>query len=617
MIRNLIRLAVAAITAMVLLVVPAAPGRAQPPFFPGDSCIGIDHFPDDPIGNAPSAVNFLFSIDPSLAGNDVMIMIDGSSGPQTGVGTIDSDGVGQVRAPLFSFGPHQITDLYINPGGVMGDIDFSGFGDNGAFVVDDAENVCDPSGLSLVKGTTSTTTAPTTTTTVAETTTTVEETTTTVPETTTTVEETTTTFESSPPTSIQITDPETGTTYTAWWWIGGAILLVVGGGVFFLAREGDPCIHLKGRWMQAKKACDEARAELEERKKSLNEALDGLKAASKEKKEWEDGVQELEEELASLERSRNTSAGTGGVTFHRIREGMVTSEGLESIIESVKRQLDSRRENVGSWDQSINEWKDRVKTHEKLVAAAQARVNELCAEAEKARKAYEDCIKPKPKPAPTPVGGGEPGTVGGATGGGGGTAPPTGPTGPSGPGGPTGPSDPGDQPDDTPSECKDGDTEEEEIERKTFTVGRNAGSLTLSIDPPTDEYQEWMTETLSQTGRLSPTYLLDPAFPGRIKDMLSGLDTGLGVAHRVEIRIPRQRVTYACIQHRRCQGGQWVDTYRETRHISSERVGDEVITSDQLGPKLSSADVYRLIRQAATRYGRLVKADEEIEKLCQ
>ena len=386
MFRKLIRLVVAGATASALLIVPALPGSAQPPFFPADSCIGIDHFPDNPIGNAPSAVEFLFSLDPTLAGNDVMITFDGASGVVESFGTINSAGIGMVRAPLFSFGPHQITDLYMNPGGVMADIDFSGIGDNGAFVVDDAENVCDPGSLSLVKSATTTTTVPPTTTT-----TTTATTTTTIAETTPTTEtaETTATTESTPPTSIQIVDPETGTSFTAWWWIGG-LLLVVGGGVFFFAREGDPCIPLKARWVQAQKACDEAKAEVEVRRKSLNEALEGLKDASKEKNEWEEGVKELEDELASLERSRGSSVGTGGTTFHRIREGLVTSKGLESIIEAVKNQLESRRENVGSWDESNNQWKEHVKTHEKLVAEAQARVNELCAAAEAARKAYED-----------------------------------------------------------------------------------------------------------------------------------------------------------------------------------------------------------------------------------
>ena len=140
--------------------------------------------------------------------------------------------------------------------------------------------------------------------------------------------------------------------------------------------------------------------------------------------------------------------------------------------------------------------------------------------------------------------------------------------------------------------------------------------MTLSIDPPTDEYEEWMTETLSENGRISPTKLLDPGFPGMIKGLLSGLDTGLSVAHRLEIRIPRQRVTYACIQHRRCQGGQWIDTYKETRHMGSEPSNDLVITSDSLGPKISSSDVSRLLTQAAAQYARLTKADEEIDKLC-
>ncbi|MFH2071678.1 MAG: hypothetical protein ABIJ75_02380, partial [Actinomycetota bacterium] len=213
-------------------------------------------------------------------------------------------------------------------------------------------------------------------------------TTTTTSTTSTTTSTTTTTMaeEASPPTSIEEIDPGTGTSYVGWW-ITGGLILFVGGGVYFVARWNNPCIPLKGRWMRAKKACEEARARVEKRRALLREAQQGLQEAKDQLAEQEAKIRAQREQLAQLERARGTSMTSGGTTFHRIPEGLLTSEGLESLIESVRQQIASHEAGTQYLRDSIANWQRIVTEQEAHVADAVAEAKAKCAAAEAAKKA--------------------------------------------------------------------------------------------------------------------------------------------------------------------------------------------------------------------------------------
>jgi hypothetical protein len=140
------------------------------------------------------------------------------------------------------------------------------------------------------------------------------------------------------------------------------------------------------------------------------------------------------------------------------------------------------------------------------------------------------------------------------------------------------------------------------------------GSLVISIDPPTEEFADWMAgEMAAGGGWFAPSHLNDGSLAGTIRDKLGGLDTGMAVAHTVRIEIPRREITYACIQHWECRNGQWVRTHKERREVARKDLAPIVI--EESG-KTDSARVAQLIVQAQRQYQRLVREDETISQFC-
>jgi hypothetical protein len=378
-----------------------------------------------------------------------------------------------------------------------------------------------------------------------------------------------------------------------------------------VANRG-PCSELLARWKRLQKECDEARKRLKEREARLDEARRGLLDAEAEYREQDAAADALREQLARLQSAGRSSVTYGGTTYHRIPEGLVTAEGLQSILDSVQRQIDGHEANMQSWQDSVDHWKDLVEEHEANVAGARAEAKEKCAEAAAAKKELEDCLTPEP-PASEPEP--ESGTGGSA----GGTPPPTegGGEGGTAGGGVSGPgvSAAGGGPEEeTPPECSEGDTREEELERKSFVVPASASSVTISIEPPTEEFAEWMSGQMEAAGGwFSPTHLNDPSLSSTIRGTLDGLDSGMAVSHEVRIEIPRREVTYACIQHWRCSGGQWVKAHRERRQVGRRDLTPIVI---QESGKTDSRRVAQLISQAQSRYRQLVANDDSISEFC-
>jgi NH3-dependent NAD+ synthetase len=138
----------------------------------------------------------------------------------------------------------------------------------------------------------------------------------------------------------------------------------------------------------------------------------------------------------------------------------------------------------------------------------------------------------------------------------------------------------------------------------------------ISIEPPTEQFSEWWEAETAQTGQFSPHHLNDPDLAGTVAATAGGLDTSMAVAHLITITIPRQSITMQCIQHWRCSNGRWVKSHKESRETERRRLSDIVITSESIGPKVSSADVERLIRKAQGRYQQLAQADDRLQQYC-
>lgn len=312
-------------------VIPWA-ASAQTPIMPGGSCIEVDHFPPQPINNAPSISRFFVALPPEYAGDFMVVMIEGASGPQQGTGLIAPDGLGQAEVPLFSFGPHQVVNLFIN-NDTMIPVEFDSLVNGGAFTVDESEPACDPDSIVRVAAPT-TTTAATTTTTSAPTTTTTAATTT-----------------------------GEGINLLPWLLIAlGGLLAVVG--LFLLAKKS--CDELYRLWQSAQRRYETCMEELTKSQAWLEE-----KRAQR---------YLIEQELARLEQSAATGSITeGGTTYQSLPgEGLVTEEGMTSIIETTQAQLESARQTESMGEEMVETW--RLETEK------------AAAEAEAARKAYEDCI---------------------------------------------------------------------------------------------------------------------------------------------------------------------------------------------------------------------------------
>ncbi len=121
---------------------------AQDLIGPSDSCYGVTHFPDDPIGDAPSKLIIGVALDPSFAGGLLEIGVRLGDDVEPGFGELGPDGLGFIEAGLNQYGTHELVDLTVtdSEGGFF-NIDVSGIGDNGSIEVGGDEPLCDRSVL--------------------------------------------------------------------------------------------------------------------------------------------------------------------------------------------------------------------------------------------------------------------------------------------------------------------------------------------------------------------------------------------------------------------------------------------------------------------------------------
>ena len=96
----------------VVLGVASLSASAQVSPAPADWCFGVIHFPDDPIANAPSRGDVVLTLDPTLAGQQLLIATDHPApdgAVSAGSGTVADDGAVSVGLPLYSYGPLALT----------------------------------------------------------------------------------------------------------------------------------------------------------------------------------------------------------------------------------------------------------------------------------------------------------------------------------------------------------------------------------------------------------------------------------------------------------------------------------------------------------------------------
>ena len=109
----------------VALVIAASttPVAAQEYTNPFDWCIAVEHFPDEPIGDAPSKVGIYATFPLEYSGGIFEFGLSGASGDVTGSGPIDGFGIAHAYAPLFSYGTHFIISGYVRLDGMESPID--------------------------------------------------------------------------------------------------------------------------------------------------------------------------------------------------------------------------------------------------------------------------------------------------------------------------------------------------------------------------------------------------------------------------------------------------------------------------------------------------------------
>ncbi len=344
------------------VVLPWVGATAQNLVMPAGSCFEIQHFPSEPIGNAPSKVVMFVALPPEWGGGFILVNIDGASGPQQGTGPVDPDGLARAELPLFSFGPHQVVGLVVDNNTATAPVDMSALVDGGAFTVDNSEPTCDPASIPRVAAPT-TTTASTTTTTAATTTTTAAATTTTAAPTTTTAPATT----------------SGGINLLPW------ILIALGG-----------LLAIAGLFLLAKKSCDELYRLWQAALRRYETCMEEFTKSQAWLEEKRAESHRVAEELARLEKSAATGSVTdGGTTYQSLPgEGLVTDQGMSSIIKSTQAQLESLRQAEAMGEEMVENW--RLETEK------------AAAEAEAAQKAYEDCVgalTPKTSEATSTTGG--------------------------------------------------------------------------------------------------------------------------------------------------------------------------------------------------------------------
>ncbi|HEX4979411.1 MAG TPA: hypothetical protein VFV35_05030, partial [Acidimicrobiales bacterium] len=157
--RRMTAAALAAGAALAAMGALARPAAAAPMVY--DRCTGTDHFPAQPVANAPSKQTFGLALDRTYAGMPLTIGIGGASGNQSGSATVGQDGRAQVDVPLFQYGQHMVSSASVGgesipPGDVV---------PGGSFTVNDAEQVCTAAQLTPAPAAAATTTTSTTTTT--------------------------------------------------------------------------------------------------------------------------------------------------------------------------------------------------------------------------------------------------------------------------------------------------------------------------------------------------------------------------------------------------------------------------------------------------------------------
>jgi hypothetical protein len=313
-----------------------------------DECFAVDHFPSEPIGDSPSKAILYFTVPSEFAGWQIAVLVDGASGQVEGLGIVADDGLGIVEVPLNAYGAHQVQEVLVTQGAELVAVELV----PAAFLVDASEPTCDPAGLERAPVTVATTAAPTTT---------VPVTTTAAPTTTTM---TPTTTAAAPTTTAGVATTSSGG--LPWGWIGlgvGLPSLLIG--LWLLAGPGRDCQPLRVEWERRQARYD-----------TIREAFEHARAYLEERRA---ARAEIKGEIADIERvGAMGSTVEGGNRFKLIPEGRVTEEGFDQILGTARDRLESAREAERSAEESLENWRRQLE--------------EAAAQAEAARKAYDDCI---------------------------------------------------------------------------------------------------------------------------------------------------------------------------------------------------------------------------------
>lgn len=147
-------------------------------------------------------------------------------------------------------------------------------------------------------------------------------------------------------------------------------LLVAAGGI----------LAVLGLWLLRKKSCDDLYILWQEAQSRYETCAEELLKAQRWLEEKRGELSRLQTELQQLEKSVTTGSITqGDTTFVNLPgRGLVTAEGMGDIINSVNAQIESAQQAVQMGEEMVENW--RLKTED---SAAQA---------EAARRAYEDCV---------------------------------------------------------------------------------------------------------------------------------------------------------------------------------------------------------------------------------
>ena len=331
----------------------ARPALGQAPVEVADSCLAIDHFPSQPVGNAPSKAVLYVMLPAEWGGGTITVEFSGASGELTGGGPIDDGGLAVAELPLHSFGDHQIEQVEVESTSLgAAPVDLNDLPEGGSFTVDQTESECDPASLQGAAVTTAPTTTAVPTTTAS-----------TVPPTTVTTAATT------PPTTVAtfvVESPLPASPVAAlpWPWLligSGALAALIG---LFLLRKKS-CDDLYQLWQAAQSRYDTCAEELTKARAWLEE-----KRAERVR---------AEAELADLERSAATGTiSHGGASYQSLPgEGLVTVAGMADIISTTRAQVDQLRQSEAIGEEMVDNWRKRTE--------------EAAAEAQQARAAYEAC----------------------------------------------------------------------------------------------------------------------------------------------------------------------------------------------------------------------------------